>query len=148
MGFEVAGGDGGELFFEVVEGHFFAVGGGEDGAVFLEAIEGEGEEVVVVFFDAEDFAFLIAGKGGRVEDDGVKFATLFCEAIQPVEGVAFAKIMVGGVEVVEGEVFACPIEVRLGKVEGGSGGSGGGGADGESSSVGEGVEEGLAGRRS
>lgn len=98
-----------------------------------------------VVFDTEDLAVFIAGEGGRVEDDGIEAAALFCEAAEPVEGVAFAEVLGGGVDVVEFEVAACPVEVGLREVEGGGFRAGGGGGDGEGTGVGEGVEEAEAG---
>ncbi len=130
---------------EVAGGHAPEVGASEDGAAGGEAGEGELEEAAVVAFDAEDLAFVVAGEGGRVEDDGIELAALFCEAAKPVEGVAFAKVVFFGVHVIGPEIFAGPVEIDLGEVEGGGGGAGGGSGDGEEAGVGKGVENGLAG---
>ena len=129
---------------EVAGGHAPEVGASEDGAAGGEAGEGELEEAAVVAFDAEDLAFVVAGEGGRVEDDGIELAALFCEAAKPVEGVAFAKVVFFGVHVIGPEIFAGPVEIDLGEVESGGGGSGGSGGDGEEAGVGKSVEDGLA----
>ncbi len=104
---------------------------------------GELDEPVVVFFDPEDFAFVVAGKGRGVEDDAVEAAALAGKAFEPVEGVTFTEIVVGGVELVEAEIVPGPVEVNLGEIQGGGGGSAERGADGEGSGVGEGVEHGF-----
>ena len=126
-------------------GHAPKVGAGEDGSSGGKAGEGQFEEAAVVVFDAEDLAFVVAGEGGRVEDDGIELPALFREATEPVEGVALAKVVRLGGHVVGPEVLAGPIEIDLGEVESGGGGSGGGGGDGEEASVGKGVEDSLAG---
>ena len=135
----------GELAAEGFFVHLAAVGGAEEPAAGGEAGEGEGEEVAVVFFDAEYVALFVAGEGGGIENNAVELAALFGEAFEPMEGVAFAEVMFGGVLFVEAEVVLGPLEVGLAEVEGGGGGSGEGGADGEGSGVGEGVEDGVAG---
>lgn len=136
--------DGAELGRELAGGHAPEVGAGEDGAAGGEAGEGELEEAAVVVLDAEDLAFVVAGEGGRVEDDGVELPALFREAAKPVEGVAFAKVVLLGIHVIGPEVLAGPVEIDLGEVEGRGGGSGGSGGDGEEAGVGKGVEYGLA----
>ena len=103
------------------------------------------EESSVVLFDAEDLAFIVAGKSGRIEDDDVELTSLFGEAAEPVKGIAFAEVVIFGRDVVKAEIFAGPIEIDLGEVEGGGDGSGGSGSDGEEAGVGEGVEDGLSG---
>ena len=126
-------------------GHAPEVGAGEDGSSGGKAGEGKFEEAAVVVLDAEDLAFVVAGEGGRVEDDGIEFPALLREAAKPVESVAFAKVVFFGVHVVGPEIFAGPVEIDLGEVEGGGGGAGGRGSDGEEASVGKGVENSLAG---
>ena len=71
---------------------------------------------MVVFFDAEDLAFIVAGKRWWVEDDTIEFAALTGEAFQPVEGVTFTEIVVSGVEIVSGKIVFSPIEINLGKI--------------------------------
>ncbi len=133
---------------EVARVEFAAVGAAEDPSARGEAGVGELDESVVVFFNAEDFAFVIAGEGGGIEDDAVEGAALAGEAFEPVEGVSFAEVVVVGVEIVGTEVFFGPVEIDLGEVEGGGGGSSifapEGGADGEGAGVGKGVEDGFS----
>ena len=138
---------------EVAGVEFSAVGAAENPSAWGEAGVGEADEAVVVFFDAEDLALVVAGKGGGVEDDAVKRPALSGEAFEPVKGVSFAEIVVGGVELVGAEVVFGPVEIDLGEVEGGGGGSSiftsiatsEGGADGKSAGVGEGVEHCFSG---
>jgi len=129
---------------ESLRGEFAAVRAAENPAAWCEAGVGEGNEAVVVFFDSEDLAFVVAGEGGRIEDDAIECATLTGEAFEPVEGIAFAEVVVVGVEIVGLKVLTCPVEVNLGEVKGGGGGSRKGGANGEGSCVGEGVEDGFS----
>ena len=134
---------------EVAGVEFSAVGAAENPSAWGEAGVGEADEAVVVFFDAEDLAFVVAGKGGGVEDDAVKRPALSGEAFEPVEGISFAEIMVGGIEIVGAEVVFRPVEIDLGEVEGGGSSStiftSEGGADGKSAGVGEGVEDCFSG---
>lgn len=133
-----------EHFGEIAGMEFAAVRAAEDPAAGGEAGVGEFDEPVVVFFHTENFAFVVAGKGGRVEDDAVESAALSGESFEPVEGITFAEVMVGWVEFVCAEVVFCPIEVNLGKVECGGGGSAECGTDGECAGVGKGVEHGFS----
>src|ERR1035437_8614780 len=91
-----------------------AVSAAQQPSAGREACQRERREFMVIPFDAEHAAFFVAGKGRRVEDDGVKAPALFREAAEPVEGVAFAAMMGGGVELVVGEIALFPVEVRLG----------------------------------
>ena len=61
---------------EVAGVEFPAVGAAENPSAWGEVGMGEADEAVVVFFDAEDLAFVVAGKGAGVEDDAVKGAAL------------------------------------------------------------------------
>lgn len=119
----VSGAYGAEVREEVLDAEFSAVCASEDPALGFEACEGVLEKLSVIAFDGEDVSFLVAGEGGRIEDDAVEAAALFGEALEPVEGVALAEVVVIGIEVVEDEIFAGPIEVWLGEVESGGGGA-------------------------
>ena len=61
---------------EVAGVEFTAVGAAEDPAAGGEAGVGEFDQSMVVFFDAEDLAFVVAGEGGGIEDDSIEGAAL------------------------------------------------------------------------
>lgn len=132
-------------FCKVTGVEFAAVGAAENPAARGEAGVSELDEPVVVFLHAEHFTFVVAGKGGGVEDDTVEGAVLSGKTFEPVEGVTFAKVMVSGVELIYAEVVFCPVEVNLGEVERGRGGPSVCGTDGKCTGVSKGIEHGLSG---
>jgi hypothetical protein len=120
------------------------IGGAEEPPVGSETSGGKFDELAVVFFGAEDLAFVVAGEGGRIEDDAVEGAALAGEASEPVKGVALAEVMAIRIDLIEAHIVASPIEIGLREIEGGGDCSAQGGADGKGPGVGKGIEDGVS----
>lgn len=128
---------------EGMVGEAATISGAEDPAPGSEAGCSERHEFPVVFLSTEDLSPVVPRKGRRIQDDSCKASVLPGKTAQPVKGVTLAEVLGLGLNPVEGHIFPCPVEIRLGEIQGSGGGPTQGGADGEGARVGKGIEDGV-----
>ena len=97
-----------EKFFRLPSG---SIRGGEEDSLRFEERQGGFNQRAEIFLDAEGTKFFGLGKGGRVDQDGIKETLFFCEAAKPVENVAVNKFVLFGSELVQLEIALAPIEI-------------------------------------
>ena len=97
-GVEELAGRGEELALEVEGREVAEIRAAQQPAVRGQHVEREGGQRGEVALDPEHLAGFVAGKRGRIEDDGIEFAAVFGKPFEPLDRIALAKMMGGGIQ--------------------------------------------------